>query len=472
MGWLMTSLGMGQKGWTALTATLIAGLGLTRWLWPQLEPARSLPLLPPWPWQQPASSKPTAAPLQLLSKGWQARSLGNPAALRYPACWQSLPRTPWDLARFDGRLYVGWGNAANDGPTANAGPVPVWAYGLDQGRWLQEATLPEEEISRFVPHGQQLWITGADARGSWRWGNLYHRSSAGGLWWQDRRLPRLIHAYDLAWHQEAMVVAGNGPDAVATGPATDRHGSALAISRDGGRRWSVQRLAGWRATALLPLAGELFAVEALPGPDLKRWLQAGGRWQNFSAVHQLGPDGRWQARPDISAADLLPGVPGAGQRFAWIGQATPAQNQLAWIASLGPWRRDPARRLAFIAKRVESGRIQVQSIPLKSGVQAMDLVPNQAGWLLLTSEQRAPQRWRSQITAVQASGQRLSQTPRLSFEAALPAWSLASDGTSWWVGLGHPAFQPETTPGQCSAADQLSGSVVAISPASQSAKVE
>ena len=101
----------------------------------------------------------------------------------------------------------------------------------------------------------------------------------------------------------------------------------------------------------------------------------------------------------------------------------------------------------------------------------MDLVPNQAGWLLLTSEQRAPQRWRSQITAVQASGQRLSQTPQLSFEAALPAWSLASDGTSWWVGLGHPAFQPETTPGQCSAADQLSGIVVAISPASQSAKV-
>ncbi|MCX5969163.1 MAG: hypothetical protein NTV57_16330, partial [Cyanobacteria bacterium] len=168
----------------------------------------------------------------------------------------------------------------------------------------------------------------------------------------------------------------------------------------------------------------------------------------------------------------LPGVPGAGQRIAWIGQATPAQNQLAWIASVGPWRRDPARRLAFIAKRGQSGRIQVQSIPLKSGVQAMDLVPNQAGWLLLTSEQRAPQRWRSQITAVQASGQRLSQTPRLSFEAALPAWSLASGGTTLWVGLGHPAFQPETTPGQCSAADQLSGTVVAISPASQPAKFE
>ncbi|MFZ4805447.1 MAG: hypothetical protein ACOYLI_12405 [Synechococcus lacustris] len=450
----------------------MAGVGLTRWLWPQLEPARSLPLLPPWPWQQPATSKPAAAPLRLLTKGWQARNLGNPAALRYPACWQSLPRTPWDLARFDGRLYVGLGNAANDGPTANAGPVPVLAYALDQGRWLQEATLPDEEISRFVPHGQQLWITGADARGSWRWGNLYRRSIGEGWWWHERRLPRFIHAYDLAWHQGAMVVAGNVPDAVTSGPALERHGSALAVSRDGGRRWSVQRLVGWRATALLPLAGELFAVEALPGPGLKRWLQAGGRRQSFAAVHQLRPDGHWQARPEISAADLLPGLPGAGQRFAWIERTTPAQNQLAWIASVGPWRDDPARRLAFIAKRGESGRFQVQLIPLRSGVQAMDLITNQKGWLLLTSEQRASQRWRSQITAVQASGQRISQTPRLSFEAALPAWSLASDGTTLWVGLGPAPFQPETTPGQCSAADQLSGNVVAISPSSQPAEFE
>jgi hypothetical protein len=472
MRWLMKSGGMGQKEWTALAATLMAGVGLTRWLWPQLEPAYSLPLLPPWPWQQPASSKPTAAPLQVLSKGWQARNLGNPAALRYPACWQSLPRTPWDLALFNGRLYVGLGNAANDGPTANAGPVPVWAYALDQGRWQQEASLSEEEISRFVPHGQQLWITGADARGSWRWGNLYRRSSTGGLWWQERRLPSFIHAYDLAWHQGAMVVAGNVPDAVTSGPALERHGSALAVSRDGGRRWSVQRLAGWRATALLPLAGELFAVEALPGPGLKRWLQAGGRWQRFAAVHQLRPDGLWQARQDISAIDLLPGVPGAWQRFAWIERATPAQNQLAWIGSLGPWRDDPARRLAFIAKQGESGRIEVQPIPLRSGVQAMDLIANQAGWLLLTSEQRASQRWRSQITAVHASGQRINQTPRLSFEAELPAWSLASDGTTFWVGLGHPPFQPETTPVPCSAADQLSGSVLAISPASQPAEFE
>lgn len=44
--------------------------------------------------------------------------------------------------------------------------MPLFSYRLATGRWQQEATLPEEEISRFVAHGRELWIPGADARGS------------------------------------------------------------------------------------------------------------------------------------------------------------------------------------------------------------------------------------------------------------------------------------------------------------------
>jgi len=452
--------------------TLIAFAGGARWLWPRVEPSRSVLLLPPWPGPQwpPA---PSAAPaLQHLTQGWQARPLGNPALGRYPACWQSLPRTPWDLTLFDGRLYVGLGNASNDGPSANAGPVPVLAYSLNRQRWQQEATLPEEEISRFVRHGQQLWIPGADARGSWRWGNLYRRSSGEGWWWQERRLPRFIHAHDLAWHRGQMVVAGNVPDAVTTGPEPERHGSALAVSRNGGRDWSVQRLAGLRATALLPLDGELYAVELLPGPRLQQWLRAGERWQRFAAVQQWRPPGRWQARPDITPVHLLPGVQGAAQRLAWIEAPTPFQQQVAWITSVGPWRGEPPRRLAFIGQRGSRSGLQVLPIPSRSGVQAMDLVADQAGWLLLSSERLAPQRWRSQITAVQASGSGFSQKPLVRFEAPLPAWSLAGAGSTWWVGFGPPPFQPETKPQHCSAADRLSGSVVALSRVANSATLE
>ena len=73
-------------------------------------------------------------PIENLTPGWTVTSLGNPAASFYPACWQTLPRTPWDLALFDGRLYLGLGNNSNRGPSANAGPVPLFAYDLKERR--------------------------------------------------------------------------------------------------------------------------------------------------------------------------------------------------------------------------------------------------------------------------------------------------------------------------------------------------
>lgn len=461
----------------------LALLGLSLWvgarggsaLWRHLEPAHSRPLLPPAPWRAPAPlPQASPAPLQQLSPGWRARSLGNPAAGPYPHCWQSLPRTPWDLTVFDGRLLVGLGNAANDGPTANAGPVPLFAYGLEQNRWQQEATLPEEELPRFLAHGDTLWIPGADARGSWRWGNLYRRRSGGGWWWQERRLPRFIHVHDLAVHQGRLVVAGNVPDAVASGPQQQRHGSALAVSTDGGSSWRVERLPGWRATALLPVEGQLYAVEAMPGPALRRWLEAGGRWHRFVAVRQWQARGAWLPRPDLTPAALLPGVAGAGERYGWIGQATPSGPAVAWITSLGPWRQDPAQRSAFVAQRLRAGAITVQPIRLEPGSQAMDLLaatattPAPAGrepgpqWWLLSSRQLASGRWRSQISRVITLGPTLRQEAGPSFEAPLPAWSLAGDGHRWFVGLGHPPSQNEPTPERCDATAALSGTVVEL----------
>ena len=315
---------------------------------------------------------PRHVPVQNLTPGWRTTSLGNPAASRYPACWQSVPRTPWDLVVFDGRLYVGLGNSSNQGPSANAGPVPLFAYDLKQLRWQQEATLPEEQISRFLVDGKQLWIAGEDPRGSWRWGNLYHRTDGDRLWWQQRRLPRFIHAHDLVMHQGRLVVAGNVPDAVAHGAQKDRHGSALAVSSDDGQTWSVQRLAGWRATALLPFSDALFAVEALPGPQLKRWLQQGQRWTPWAAVHQWQAKTGWRPRPEITLEQLLPGVRGAGQRSGWIDSATPNRQGVAWIASLGPWGAEAPKRLAFVGMIDSRDDLQIQPIPLiHSPIQAI-----------------------------------------------------------------------------------------------------
>ena len=299
-----------------------------------------------WPWQQ-TQVPPGPVAVQNLTPGWRHTSLGNPSASHYSACWKSFPRTPWDLVVFNGRLYVGLGNSSNQGPTANSGPVPLFSYDLNQRYWRHEATFPEEKISRFVVHGEQLWIPGGDPLGSWRWGNLYRSKGGNQLWWQQRRLPGFIHAHDLAVHQGRLVVAGNVPDAVDDGAQKDRHGSALALSADNGQTWSVQRLMGWRATTLLPFSKALFAVEALPGPQLKRWLQKGQRWKSWAAVHQWNPKKGWNPIPQFTLDQLLPGVKGTSQRSGWIHTATPNLRGVAWIASLGPWGVDPPQRNAF-----------------------------------------------------------------------------------------------------------------------------
>jgi hypothetical protein len=324
--------------------------------------------------------------------------------------------------------------------------------------------LPEEEISRFIARGDALWIPGADARGSWRWGNLYHRSAVAPLWWQERRLPGFIHAYDLAWQQGRMVVAGNVADAVSHGPEAQRHGSALAVSGDGGRHWQVQRLAGWRATALLPVGGGLYAVEALPGPGLRHWLEQGGRWARFAAVQELTAQGRWLARVDLPPERLLPGVEDAGQCFGWIDGVAPSGTAAAWIVSLGPWAQEPPRRTAFVAQSLQAGDVRMLPIPLPPGNQAMDLVPEPKGWLLLSAQPLKPAQWRSQIVRLSPQNGGLNRKTLVSFTAPLPARSLARAAKQWFVGFGPGPFQVDPSPGHCSAAERLSGSVVELGP--------
>jgi hypothetical protein len=162
-----------------------------------------------------------------------------------------------------------------------------------------------------------------------------------------------------------MVVAGNVANAVSHGPEAQRHGSALAVSDDGGRRWQVRRLTDWRATALLPVAGGLFAMEALPGLGLglQRWLEQGGALVDLASDAQgllllsgreVKP-GRWQSqivrlRPQggglsqhtlVSFTALLPAgslAAAGGRWFVGFGpgsfQAEPSSNHCSQAEGL------------------------------------------------------------------------------------------------------------------------------------------
>jgi hypothetical protein len=464
----MAALASRRNGGRALLLLLLAALavGGGRRLWIRVEPAGRWPLLPsPWPLALPAPAAGSSAPLRLESPGWRQRSLGNPARQRYPHCWQARARTPWDLILWQQQLYLGLGDSSNEGPTANGGPVPLLRYDPRRRLWHQDASLPEEAVERFVAAGDRLWIPGADARGSWRWGNVYRHRSGGQLWWQERRLPGFIHVHDLIPWRGALVVAGSIEHAVPAGLGSETNGSAVAVSADGGQHWSVTPLGGWRSTALLPVAGQLYGLEALPGPALQRWLLRQGRQARFHAVHQWQGGGAWIARPDLTAAALLPEVPEAARRFAWLEGVQRWGDGAAWIAAIGPAPGAKATRQAFVASNLAAGRVAVQRLPLPAGAMAMDLSTTASGPVVLSSEPSGPGQWLQTIVQFHQSTAGWQPRPLLQFRTAAPAQSLAGQSGHWFLGLGPAPGEPGETPpsrSSCTPAQNLSGTVVEV----------
>lgn len=145
--------------------------------------------------------------------------LGNPQAKRYEV--GRVAACPWDIVLWQGKLYVGGGDY---GP--NDGPVDVWCYDTEAGDWSLSATLPDEEIGRFITVEDTLLAPGTDPRGEWDLGNYYVLES--GEWKTVRRLPGGVHNFDIAAH-DGMLFFGLG---VVPG------GMPVACSMDGGRTFS------------------------------------------------------------------------------------------------------------------------------------------------------------------------------------------------------------------------------------------
>jgi len=130
-------------------------------------------------------------------------------------------RAPWDLLLYDGYLYVGSGDF-----DLNTGPAEVWRYDLDKREWETCATLPEEEINRFVTIDGTPTIVGIDPTESWEYGNYYQLQDD--EWTQKRVIPNGIHTFDMIEYK-GMIFAGLG---VPSGEYP------IAVSKDGGETFN------------------------------------------------------------------------------------------------------------------------------------------------------------------------------------------------------------------------------------------
>ena len=126
--------------------------------------------------------------------------LGIPTAQRYTEGVSA--RSPWDMAIFDDKLYIGSGDY-----DANSGPVDMWCYDLDSETWINSGTLLEEEIDRFCFIDNRLVVPGTDPQEDWSFGNYYVLDN--GKWVKYRNIPGGLHTFDIV-EFDNMIFAGLG----------------------------------------------------------------------------------------------------------------------------------------------------------------------------------------------------------------------------------------------------------------------
>ncbi len=202
--------------------------------------------------------------------------LGNPFDRRFPdrSGWENA-RSVWDMQRWGDRIYLAHGDAYS-----NAGPTDVWFYDLTGNTFINEATIDEEEIRRFVASDGSLFIPGFDPREpddprEWASGNLYLLDES--VWQKLRTIPWGLHAYDALSTDGLLFVSGDGSEAF-----VERGEGRMAFvhtSEDGGQTWQLHYPDGVnRIEELFELNGSVYASGAYDSVFL-RWTGT-----SFSAV--------------------------------------------------------------------------------------------------------------------------------------------------------------------------------------------
>jgi hypothetical protein len=152
---------------------------------------------------------------------------------------EAFARNVWDLQVWDGRLYLGYGDAVE-----NTGPTDVIAYDPTTREFVHEATLAEEAIGQYRVIGDRLFVPGVDAVESDD-GALHVRDGSG---WMSWPLPDVVHALDVAKHGGEICVA-----------AQDRFvGGQVRCTPDDGATWRSTSTGGPRAVSLFELGGNLY----------------------------------------------------------------------------------------------------------------------------------------------------------------------------------------------------------------------
>ena len=122
-------------------------------------------------------------------------------------------RSVHDMFLWNGKIYFGHGDWFQ-----NTGPIPVISYDPATMQFQTEFIADGEAIERFRVADGKLVFPDIDPRDSWDYGNFYVLDDNG--WRKVRTMPDGIHAFDIAWHNDTLFVAGATQKTTDQGEAT------------------------------------------------------------------------------------------------------------------------------------------------------------------------------------------------------------------------------------------------------------
>lgn len=178
--------------------------------------------------------------------------LGDPYKVVYKIKKDFYAKNIWDMAVFENKIYFGAGNSSNEGPTQNAGPVPLISYNPTTSEFKNEAIIQDEQIDVIKIFDNKMYIPGHDAKQNWDFANFYIKIPNQSVK-KYRNIKDGLHVYDVAFRGNKIFLA-----------LGVRNGAAVAVSSDNAQNWEIQKLAHYRVNSFLEVGERLFATKHFP----------------------------------------------------------------------------------------------------------------------------------------------------------------------------------------------------------------
>ncbi|MET0310020.1 MAG: hypothetical protein ABW023_15035 [Sphingomonas sp.] len=360
--------------------------------------------------------------------------VGTPFQQRWPD--GPYARNIWTMQVFDGRLYLGAGNSSNFGPSSNAGPVPIVSF--DGRKFVEEYTVNDEQVARFYPLGDVLFVPGHDPRDDWSYGNLYRRTN--GVWTKLRNIPHGIHLYDIRHYAGRLIATGGAygqpisawisqDDAATWKPAALIPNPALAEPTvSAGRPTTVlgqQTKVVGRFWTLFEIGDTLYASATAPLGRVE-----GDLHPRMATLFRFDPaQNGFQPLGFGHLASLFPETPATGDQVGLVERWVKLGRETAYI---GGWQHNDHQWLPiglYAATSAEKAR----RLPLPASDQPRDLLI-QDGRLYCLSSKEEGGRYRVSVTRFDRALK--TGTVVLSFPADTFARSFAVFQGRFYFGLG------------------------------------